>query len=479
MSALLFEDKLWLNLFFAVEWAVRLAMIVVVPMRRSPDAAKGWLLLIFFEPTAGLILYALIGRPTLPRWRLQRHLEFENLSRPIFERLAKEPNISHPDVGVELNKAVALAEKLGELPILGGNAAEILSDYDGFIDRLIADIDASRDHVHLLFYIIADDGATTRVVEALQHAVDRGVVCRVLADSLGSRPSFEGLIPRLEAAGILAGETMRVGFFRRAGRLDLRNHRKIAVIDGAIGYTGSQNLVDSTFKPGLTYEELNVRLTGPVALELQAVFAEDWYLETGEFLGDPRYVPDPQVVGDVAAQTLPSGPGYPRENNQRLIVSLIHASNRRVCITMPYLIPDDGLQQALETAALRGVEVTLIVPLQIDQYLVGFGQRSYYDQMMDAGVRVCRYGKRFLHAKCVTIDDTIAWIGSSNLDIRSFALNAEIVVLLYNARVCAQLAEEQARYVRDGEMLTLESWRKRPPAIKVAENLARLLSPLL
>ena len=232
-------------------------------------------------------------------------MEFENLSRPIFERLAKEPNISHPDVGVELNKAVALAEKLGELPILGGNAAEILSDYDGFIDRLIADIDASRDHVHLLFYIIADDGATTRVVEALQHAVDRGVVCRVLADSLGSRPSFEGLIPRLEAAGILAGETMRVGFFRRAGRLDLRNHRKIAVIDGAIGYTGSQNLVDSTFKPGLTYEELNVRLTGPVALELQAVFAEDWYLETGEFLGDPRYVPDPQVVGDVAAQTLP------------------------------------------------------------------------------------------------------------------------------------------------------------------------------
>ena len=185
------------------------------------------------------------------------------------------------------------------------------------------------------------------------------------------------------------------------------------------------------------------------------------------------------MVGDVAAQTLPSGPGYPRENNQRLIVSLIHASNRRVCITMPYLIPDDGLQQALETAALRGVEVTLIVPLQIDQYLVGFGQRSYYDQMMDAGVRVCRYGKRFLHAKCVTIDDTIAWIGSSNLDIRSFALNAEIVVLLYNARVCAQLAEEQARYVRDGEMLTLESWRKRPPAIKVAENLARLLSPLL
>jgi cardiolipin synthase len=479
LSTLLSDQTLWLNVFFAAEWMVRLAMIVIVPFRRSPEAAKGWLLLIFFEPTAGLILYALIGRPKLPGWRVERQLEFDKLSRPIFERLAGHPNISHPDVGNELGKAVRLAENLGELPILAGNAVEVLADYDGFVDRLIADIDSARDHVHLLFYIIADDATTIRVVEALENAVERGVVCRVLADSLGSRPDFDRLLPRLEAGGILAEETMRVGLFRRAGRLDLRNHRKIAVIDGMIGYTGSQNLVDATFKPGLTYEELNVRVSGPVALELQAVFAEDWYLETGEFLGDPRYTPDPQVTGSVAAQTLPSGPGYPRENNQRLIVSLIHASNSRVFIVMPYLVPDDALLQALQTAALRGVEVTLVVPLQIDQYLVGYGQRSYYDELMDAGVRICRYGKRFLHAKCVTIDDTIAWIGSSNLDIRSFALNAEVVMLFYDKGVCATVGREQARYLRDGEMLELDAWQKRRLPIKVAENLARLLSPLL
>jgi cardiolipin synthase len=479
MTALLYDDKLWLNLFFAAEWTVRLAMIVVVPFRRSPEAAKGWLLLIFFEPTVGLALYLLIGRPKLPQWRLDRHVEFEKLSRPIFDRLAQEPNIFHPDLGAELNKPVTLAERLGELPILGGNAIDVLPDYDGFIDHLIADIDAAQDHVHLLFYIVADDATTARVVESLGHAVERGVVCRFLADSFGSRPDFERLLPRLEAAGILAEETMRVGLFRRAGRLDLRNHRKIAVIDGRIAYTGSQNLVDAMFKRGLTYEELNVRLTGPVVLELQAVFAEDWYLETGEFLGDPRYAPDPEVAGDVAAQTLPSGPGYPRENNQRLIVSLIHAANRRIVIAMPYLIPDDALRQALQTASLRGVEVTLVVPLQIDQYLVGLGQRSYYDELMEDGVRIFRYGKRFLHAKCVTFDDTIAWIGSSNLDIRSFALNAEIVVLLYDARACASVAAEQARYLRDGEMLSLEAWQRRSPLVKVAENLARLLSPLL
>jgi cardiolipin synthase len=479
MSALFSDHPLWLNVFFAAEWAVRLAMIVIVPFRRSPEAAKGWLLLIFFEPTVGLVLYWLIGRPKLPGWRLQRQAEFDKLSRPIFERLAGHPSISHPDLGPELNKAVTLAENLGELPILAGNAAEVIADYDAFVDRLIADIDAARDHVHLLFYIIADDATTIRVVEALEHAVERGVVCRILADSLGSRPGFERLLPRLEAGGILAEETMRVGLFRRAGRLDLRNHRKIAVIDGCIGYTGSQNLVDSTFKSGLTYEELNIRVTGPVVLELQAVFAEDWYIETAEFLGDARYVPDPQVAGNVDAQTLPSGPGYPRENNQRLIVSLIHAANRRVFIVMPYLVPDDALLQALQTAALRGVDVTLVVPMQIDQYLVGLGQRSYYDELMEAGIRICRYGKRFLHAKCVTIDDTIAWIGSSNLDIRSFALNAEVVVLLYDQGVCATLGREQARYLRDGEMLELQRWQERRLGIKVAENLARLLSPLL
>jgi cardiolipin synthase A/B len=480
MPPLLKDPAFWLNVFIAAEWSVRLAMVVIVPFRRSPEAAKGWLLLIFFEPAVGLALYLLIGRASLPAWRTQRSAEFDRLSGPTLARLSRDTNIFHPELGGGLDHCVRLAENLGKLPILGGNSADVIADYDGTIDRLIADIDGARDHVHLLYYIFGDDDTARRVVAALTRAVDRGLVCRVLADSLGSRPAFEKLLPRLRKDGILAEETMRVGLFRRnTGRIDLRNHRKIAVIDGAIGYTGSQNLVASTFKPGLDYEELNVRLAGPIALELQAVFAEDWYLETGEFLDDQRYFPEPRIQGTIPAQTLPSGPGYPRENNQRLIVSLIHAANRRIFITMPYLIPDDALMQALQTAVLRGVEVTLVVPLQMDQILVCLAQRSYYADMIDNGIRICCYGKRFLHAKHVTIDDDIAWIGSSNLDIRSFALNAEIVVLLYDREVCARMAAEQVRYLRDGEFLDPAIWQQRPLRRKVAENLARLLSPLL
>jgi len=474
------DSGFWLNVFIAAEWVARLAMVVIVPFRRSPEAAKGWLLLIFFEPVAGILLYLLIGRPSLPDWRVERSGEFLKLAQPTYKRLIADPNIFHPDVGGDMAHCVRLAENLGRLPILGGNDADILADYDGTIDRLVADIDVAADHVHLLYYIFGDDATSSRVVDALARAVERGVVCRVLADSLGSRPAFSRLIPRLLEQGILAEETLRVGFFRRkTGRIDLRNHRKIAVIDGDIAYTGSQNLIESTFKPGLDYEELNVRLVGPIALQLQAVFAEDWYLETGEFLGDARYFPDPRIEGRIAAQALPSGPGYPRENNQRLIVSLVHAANRRVVITMPYLVPDDALLQALQTAVLRGVEVILVVPKQMDQILVCLAQRSYYEDLLSYGVRICWYGKSFLHAKHVSIDDEIAWIGSSNLDIRSFALNAEIVVLLYDRGVCARLAVEQARYMRDGEFLDAATWAKRPLHRKVSENLARLLGPLL
>jgi cardiolipin synthase len=302
-----------------------------------------------------------------------------------------------------------------------------------------------------------------------------------MADALGSRSrGYDALMPRLHAAGIEAGETMRLRFFRRRGaRADLRNHRKIVVIDGRIGYTGSMNLVSADFISGLTYEELMVRVTGPIALELQAVFVQDWYLERGRApdTGDP--FPDPEVTGSVAAQVLPSSPIYPTDNSQRLIVALISGARTRAIITTPYFIPDQPLLQALTTAALRGVDVRLVVPAQDDQLLVSNAQKSYYDELLNAGVRICRYGKRFLHAKHATIDDDIAWIGSSNMDLRSFSLNAEIVLLAYDRGVCAQIAEVQDRYFKDGEWLDTVSWGAQPLYRQVGWNLARLFAPLL
>src|SRR6516165_9937667 len=279
------DPTLWAWIFFLSEWAIRLAMLAVVPFRRTPAAAKGWLLLIFFEPWVGLLLYLLIGRAKLPRWRREQLAKLPRAMAGAVGRLANHPNVFHPDVGPALSQAVTLAENLGGMPILGGNAVELLVDYDDTIARLVTDIDRAAHHVHLLFYIFADDQATAPVVEALGRAARRGVRCRVLADAIGSRPGLRTLRPTLTALGVAIHALLPVSLLPwRKARVDLRNHRKIAVIDGRVGYTGSQNLIAADFKKGIAYEDLMVRVTGPVVLELQYIFAADWYLETEEVL---------------------------------------------------------------------------------------------------------------------------------------------------------------------------------------------------
>ena len=470
----------WAWIFVISEWAIRLVMLVVIPFRRTPAAAKGWLLLIFFEPWIGLVVYLLIGRAWLPRWQRERLAKLPQAMTGIVGRLAHHPSIFHPEVGPALSQAVVLAENLGGSPILGGNGLELLTDYDGTLARLTADIDRAENHVHLLFYIFADDRATAPIVEALGRAVKRGVRCRVLADAIGSRRGLRTLRPKLTALGVELHEMLPVSLLPwRKARLDLRNHRKIVVIDGQIGYTGSQNLVAADFKKGLAYEDLMVRVTGPVVLELQYIFAADWFVETNELLDGDQEFPGPKICGDIAAQGLASGPAFPTQNNQRLFVALVHGARKRVVLTTPYFIPDEPLFQAMQTAAVRGVDVHLVVSEKGDQRVVLLAQESYYEEMLEAGVHIHLYRKNFLHAKHLSIDDSVALIGSSNLDIRSFALNAEVMLLIYDTGVTARLAVEQDRYQRNSRLLALATWGQRSFVRRFLQNLARLLSPLL
>jgi cardiolipin synthase len=471
---------IWTTLYLIFEWSVRVVMLFWVPTRRSPEAAKGWLLLIFFLPVVGLILYFLIGRPDMPRWRRQRLQKLVKALEPVAQRLLKHPNVFHPDLGPELNQAVTLARNLGRLPILGGNSADLISAYQAGIDRLAADIDSAKHHVHLLYYIFAADQATQPVIDALARACARGVTCRVLVDALGSRKLVKKLRPCLEAGKVQVHEMLRTGPFRRLSvRSDLRNHRKIAVIDGRIAYTGSQNLISPVFKEGITYEEMVVRVTGPVVLAFQYVFAGDWYLETEHVLDDPAIFPGPVLAGSVAAQVLPSGPTFATLSNQRVIVALLHGARRRIVMTTPYFIPDAPLQNALQLAALRGVEVHLIVSEKEDQFLVGQAQKSYYEDLLEVGVNIHLFQKKFLHAKHLTIDDDVALIGSSNMDIRSFVLNAEISLLIYDRQVTGKLIEQQQRYFKRSRRLTMEEWDERGFFPRFSQNLCRLLSPLL
>jgi cardiolipin synthase len=474
------ETTRWAWVFFLSEWVIRLAMLVIVPFRRTPSAAKGWLLLIFFEPWVGLILYFLIGRAKLNRLHRERLASLPEKLANFIRYITSHPHILHPQVEAGLDQAVTLAENLGQMPILGGNAIELLVDYEGTINRLVEDIDGAANHVHLQFYIFGDDATTARVIEALGRAVKRGVQCRVLADSIGSRRPLQTLIPKLTELGVAIHGMLPVSLIPwRMSRLDLRNHRKIAIIDGRIGYTGSQNMIEAGFKEGLTFEELMIRVTGPVVLELQYIFAVDWFLETNEVLNCSTDFPGPEMSGDVPAQALPSGPAFPTQNNQRVIVALVHGARKRVVLTTPYFVPDEPLLQAMQTAVFRGVEVHLVVSEKEDQFLVSLAQKSYYQELLEAGIKIHLYHKNFLHAKHFSVDDSVAMIGTSNMDIRSFVLNAELMLMIYDSGIVARLAAEQERIFANCRLLNCESWKQRSIISKVAENLARLMSPLL
>jgi cardiolipin synthase len=470
----------WPTLYLLSEWVIRIAMLLWIPNRRSPEAAKGWLLLIFFLPSLGFLLYWLIGRPTMPAGRRRMTEELMKKLQPVGERLRVSPNVTHPDVGPDLNAAVTLASNTGRLPILGGNSLELLNNYTASIQRLADDIDSAQHHVHLLYYIFAADDVTQPVIAALKRAVQRGVKCRVLVDSLGSKKMLPGLRKALEGSGVHLVEILKTGllesFFRRG---DLRNHRKIAVIDGCIGYTGSQNLISPTFKAGITYEELVVRATGPIVLELQFVFISDWHLETKEVLDSIEIFPEPTITGTQPAQVLPSGPTYSSQSTQRLVVLLIHNARKRVVVTTPYFIPDESLQQALQTAAMRGVDVHLIVSEVEDQFLVGQAQKSYYGELLEHGVKIHLFQGEFLHAKHLSIDEEVCLIGSSNMDIRSFILNAEISILVYDQTLTRELIAEQQHYFARSRQLQLTEWKGRSYGQQLSQNVCRLLSPLL
>jgi cardiolipin synthase len=380
----------------------------------------------------------------------------------------------------EISEAARLASRLGSFEPVGDNTIELLDDYENSLSRLFQDIDQARQSVHLLYYVFADDATGARAVEVIERAARRGVKCRMLLDSVGSRAALKHLAPRLRAAGVEVIGLLPLRILRPGRvRLDLRNHRKIAVIDGLIGYIGSQNIVDADANQGLLNEELVTRVVGPAVHQLQAVVLADRYQETPQSVADQSLFPEPLPGGSSIAQILPSGPGHQEGNTQQVLVSLLYAARRRVVLTTPYFVPDATLLAAMRTVSARGGDLHLIVSRHSNKPLVQFAQQSYFDDLLSAGVHIHLYEGAFLHAKHASIDDDVAMIGSSNLDIRSFALNSEVSLLVYDRAVVRELRRIQERYIKGSHLITLERWQRRHVLRRWVQNIARLTDTLI
>jgi cardiolipin synthase len=471
----------WGLLYVLSEWAIRLVMLVYVPQKRSADAARAWLVLIFLVPWVGLVLYALIGRIRYPRERLVSEAFAIKRIRGVQEEMASLSAFRPPPLGNQEQRTASLVQRLGDFAPLGGNRVELLPDYQPAIDRLVVDIEAAKHHVHLLFYIFAPDATGRKVADALERAARRGVSCRVVMDALGSAAGLRHLAPKLRKAGVEVVAAMPVHYLRRrkGARADLRNHRKLAVIDGDIGYVGSQNIVDPSFLPAYPNEELLVRVVGPVVVQLQSIFLADRFQETASRLETKELVPSNASAGDSPAQVLPSGPGYAYENQQTMLVDLLHEARKRVVMTTPYFVPDEPFLEAMVTAALRGAEVRLVVPEHSNKLVTNWAQESHYARLLDAGIHIHLYAPHFLHAKHVTVDRWVAVVGSVNMDIRSFALDSEVSLLVYDAKVVAAFEEVQAHYFAKCREVSKEEWSRRPRLRRVAQNTARLADSLL
>ncbi len=461
-----------LKAYLVAGWAIYvlgLGMWIVL-QKREPVATVSWLISLAALPYLGFVIYFFFGPQRIHRQRLRRVRVRAGLSPP-------PPEEASSPAALPLAR---LAQSTTGLPPTTATRVELLIDGAAKYRRLLAEVAGAREHVHLEYYIYQPDRTGTALRDALIERARAGVKVRLLLDAVGSGDTTRRFLqPLLDAGGEVAWfHPLRMPWIWRRPWLNLRSHRKIVIIDGRIGFTGGINVTDEEDErlDAAAYRDLHLCLEGDIVRSLQLVFVEDWAYATG---AAPLELP-PRAAqpGSVAAQVLVSGPDSPWEAIHRLHVGAIQSARERVWLMTPYFVPGEAAMMALTSAALGGLDVRLLVPRVSDSRLVTYAARSYFDDLLDAGVQILEYGPRMLHSKALLCDDDVAIIGSANFDHRSFRLNFEISVLFQDRALVAELSRLIERdcidcvAVRNDRNRSL--WRSRLP-----EALARLVSPLL
>jgi cardiolipin synthase A/B len=459
--------------------------------RENREAASrvAWMIVILALPVLGVLLYFLLGEVSFGRRTFER-------MQGVIARLPVAP-ADGEGAGVTgdeplrrlpplVRGAFGRAAAVNGFRVTEGNRAELLAGEDEAIDRLVADIDAARDHVHLLFYIWLTDGNGRKVLDALSRAARRGVTCRCLVDGLGSRQ----LVASPEWAELAAsGAKLGVAFDTRwpalrlvVGRIDIRNHRKIVVIDGQITYCGSQNCADPAFlikKKYAPWVDVMLRLDGPIAWQQQQLFAADWMSHTDEDIAAVLDLPVGAHPDGFPAIAVGSGPNISFNSIPDVFTLALAAAQDEVVITTPYYVPSTAVQAELRSTALRGVRVTMIVPGRNDSRFVALASHSFYRQLLVAGVRLFQYQPGLLHAKTLTVDGELCFMGSANLDRRSFELNFENNVLLHDRGLTLAVRDRQRTYMSQSHEIRLADVDAWPWPRRLVNNIVGTLGPVL
>ena len=460
-----------------------LAVIVRILLRphRDPASRIAWIVVVTLLPVLGILAYLLFGEVSIGRRRVER-------LRTVLAGLPKDHADGAGGAILERQENLfRLGQSISGFQPVGGNRARLLADSNATIDAMVADIDAAKDHVHLLFYIWLPDNNGRKVIEALKRAAARGVTCRAMADDLGSRSLIRSVHWRdMRQAGVRVANGLPIGnpLLRPfMGRIDLRNHRKIVVIDDRITYCGSQNCADPEFLVKAKYApwvDAVMRFEGPIARQNQALFASDWMSRIDEDLGELLRRPSPvPASGGFPAQVIGTGPTVRFSAMPEMFEAALFSARREIIISTPYYVPNESLQIALCTTAYRGIDTTIIFPARNDSWIVSAASRSYYAGLLDAGVKIHEYVGGLLHTKSMTIDGEVTLIGSANMDRRSFDLNYENNILLYDPTVTAAMRQRQMEYVARSKPVSKDAVAAWPIYRQLWHNSIATVGPLL
>ncbi len=486
-------------LILLADFVIRISLSLRVIMRKRPyGVSLAWLVVVLLVPFLGGFCYLLFGENRIPERRIERARASYNHYQNWLKSLYKRAPVPWHKLNPECGPLHYQARNLIGLPAMAGNRLTLITSPDKIIGAIAEAIENSTSTCHLQFYIWEVGGRVDTITDALVRAVSRGVTCRVLLDSIGSRDFLKSKAAKnLKRAGVKVQESLPAGIIKAFfSRIDIRNHRKIVVIDGEVAYTGSQNMVDpDVFKKAAgvgNWIDVMVKVEGPVVESLAGTFLSDWVLETdvGQFrpeilqkdMGAMRTTGDIKkrpIVGDSAVQLVPSGPAFVPEAIHSLLLTTIYAARQELIMTTPYFIPDEPLLAALKAAAQRGVIVKIIVPKYNDSRLVKYASRARYMELTDAGVEIFLFHGGLLHSKTITVDGSFSLFGSVNLDMRSFWLNFEATLFIYCESFTKELLSVQEDYLGHSEELDIVSFSERSVVEKFKENTTLLISPLL
>jgi len=461
-----------------------IAAVHAILHKRDARATIGWVGVIWLSPPAGAVLYYLFGIN-----RIQRRAKLLRGGQDFYVLPPTPHAVSSAmfreklgDAAERFSPFVSLVGELAEHPLVYGNRVEPLVGGDEAFPAMLAAIDAAHRSIALETYIFDNDRAGHLFAEALGRAVNRGVEVRVLIDSVGSRYTFPSIVPRLRGLGVRVERFMRTYMPKSLAYTNLRSHRKILVIDGRTGFTGGLNIREGAMlelKPRAPLHDMHFRFAGPVVAHLQEVFVEDWAFTSGEVLQGELWFPQLDTAGDVLARGIPNGPDEDFGEMRTTLIGALTCARSRVVVMTPYFLPDDALAESLNVAALRGVQVDIILPEANNLALVKWASTAMLFQVLERGCRVWLSAPPFDHTKLMLVDDVWTLLGSANWDPRSLRLNFEFNVECYDQALAARLNQLVSQRLERARPVTLKDVEGRRLLIKLRDGVARLFSPYL